>query len=106
MPDDKLAELIKIRLTQEDVMTLFVDVVEPIVEEVSRTVISGIHSAALRGQNKYSEAYGHLFPAPIKNGEIQRMVTRKIVEKYNESPDRLFDVILKELEGVEGGNQG
>lgn len=96
MADEKLAELIRLRLTQEDVFVLFETTVNPIIEETGKLVTSAILSAAQRGQNMYEELYGNLFSAPISNGEVRKLVMKKIVDQYNTSPDRCYDVVLVE----------
>ncbi|ASJ54855.1 hypothetical protein BP422_15545 [Brevibacillus formosus] len=103
MVDDKLAELIRLRLTQEDVFELFKAAVNPIIEETGTAVIASIRAAALRGENMYTDLYGNLFPAPISNGEIHRLVLRKIVDQYNSLPERAFDVTLVERQGGANG---
>lgn len=98
MSEEKFRELVRSRLTEEDVHDLFDSILDPLAEETKNQIISSVRAAAIRGENIYAEQYGDLFPLPIKNGEVRKLIMRKIVEEYNALPDRLFDIILSERE--------
>ena len=98
MMQDKFKEIVQARLTQDDIMELFETIIAPLIEETGKQVVASVRATALQSRNIYAANYGELFPIPLENGDIVKIVTQKIIEQYNALPDRMFDITLLERE--------
>ncbi|WP_199614426.1 hypothetical protein [Paenibacillus alkalitolerans] len=101
--DDKFKEIVQSKFTQEDVMTLFESSIEELISNCTTQVLSTIRTTAIMGENLYNKKFGDLFPVPLAEGELRKKVFRKIVELYNSSDDRLYNIVLQERDDITNG---
>lgn len=95
--EQKFKEILQQKLTQEDVMELFIAIIDPLADETASKVVSSIFATALRGHNIYTEHYGDIFPEPVHNGEVKKLVMEKIAEHFNLKEQRPYNLVLEEV---------